>query len=148
MVKEVIVWRLTWQRIAQPMAIIIDGNSEIGAHARSNLCYLNCLRHLIRLRAIKNLIFFLQERPIFLDTCATCSELPSNISTIAPPDTGAMEESQRQVQDSDTFSHISRFFKLDISRILTFFYDFVLILIFIVVVYRWTILANEHGDLK
>ena len=29
------------------MVLTLDGNSEIGAHVRSNLCYLICLRHLI-----------------------------------------------------------------------------------------------------
>ena len=33
------------------MVLILDGNSEIGAHVRSNLCYFICLRHLIRSRA-------------------------------------------------------------------------------------------------
>ena len=36
--------------------VLIDGNSEIGAHVRSNLCYLICLRHLIRSRAVTNRI--------------------------------------------------------------------------------------------
>ena len=35
------------------------GNSEIGAHVRSNLCYWICLRHWIRLRAATNRVFFL-----------------------------------------------------------------------------------------
>ena len=48
----------------------------------SNLCYLICLRHLIRSRADKNRIFFAPIRPIFLHACATCSELPSNISSM------------------------------------------------------------------
>ena len=30
------------------MVLILDVNSEIGAHARRNLCYLICLRHLLR----------------------------------------------------------------------------------------------------
>ena len=40
---------------------IIDGNKEIGMNIRSNLCYLICLRHLIRSRAVTNRIFFLQK---------------------------------------------------------------------------------------
>ena len=36
------------------MVIILDGNLEIGAHARSNISYLICLRHLIRLREVTN----------------------------------------------------------------------------------------------
>ena len=27
--------------------MVLDGNSEIGAHVRSNLCYLICLRNLL-----------------------------------------------------------------------------------------------------
>ena len=38
------------------MAPILDGN----AHARSNLCYLICLRRLIRRSSAKNWVFFLQ----------------------------------------------------------------------------------------
>ena len=34
--------------------LIFDGNSEIGAHVRSILCYLICSRHLIRSRAVTN----------------------------------------------------------------------------------------------
>ena len=30
------------------MVLILDGNSEIGAHVRSSLSCLNCLRHLIK----------------------------------------------------------------------------------------------------
>ena len=36
-------------------------------------------------RAIIN-IFLSSERPTFLPTCATCSELPSNVSTMVVPD--------------------------------------------------------------
>ena len=43
------------------MVLILDGKSEIGAHVRSNLCYLSCLRHLIRSRAVINHIFFLRK---------------------------------------------------------------------------------------
>ena len=45
---------------------------EIG-HMRSDLGYLICLRHLFNSRSVTNLIFY---------TCATCSKLPSNISTM------------------------------------------------------------------
>ena len=39
------------------MVFILDGNSYIGAHVRSNLCYLICLRHLIRSKEAQNKIF-------------------------------------------------------------------------------------------
>ena len=64
------------------MVLILDGNSEKGLHFRSNFCYLICFRHMIRSRAIKSLIFF-QKRLTFLHTCATCSKLPSEISTMS-----------------------------------------------------------------
>ena len=41
----------------------LDGNPEIGAHVRSNLCYLICLRHLIRSRAVTR--YFLSEKTFF-----------------------------------------------------------------------------------
>ena len=37
--------------------LILDGNSEIGAHVRSILCYLIYLRHLIRSRKVTHRIF-------------------------------------------------------------------------------------------
>ena len=33
--------------LVQSLVLISDGNSEIGAHVRSNLCSLVCLRHLL-----------------------------------------------------------------------------------------------------
>ena len=62
--------------------IFIDGKSEIGVQLRRNICYLVSLRHLIRSRAVTNLILFSPLRPIFLHACATCSELPSDIGTM------------------------------------------------------------------
>ena len=44
--------------------LILDVNSEMGAHVRSNSCYLICLRHLIRLREVTKL-FFLSEKTFF-----------------------------------------------------------------------------------
>ena len=64
----------------------LDGNLEIGAQVRSNLCDLIFLTHLIRSRADTNRIFS-PKRPIFLNACATCSELPTNISTMQNPNT-------------------------------------------------------------
>ena len=59
------------------MVIILDG-----AQVRNNLCYLNCLRNLIRSRAATNHIFFLLKYLLSLHMCATRSELPSNINTM------------------------------------------------------------------
>ena len=65
--------------IIKTVVLILDGNSENGAHVRNNLCYLICLRYLIRSRAVTNLVF--PKRPIFLDACATFYESPSNLNT-------------------------------------------------------------------
>ena len=48
------------------MVLILDGNSEIGAHVGSNICYLICLRHLIRSRVVSNSIYFLEKDLISL----------------------------------------------------------------------------------
>ena len=64
------------------MVRILDGNSGVGAHVRSNICHLICLRDLIKSRAVTNRIFFSPNRPIFLHGCATCSKLSSNISSM------------------------------------------------------------------
>ena len=64
------------------MELISDGNLEIVAHAMSNLCYLISLMHLIRSRTVTNRISF-SEKSDF-PYCATCSELPSYISTKGP----------------------------------------------------------------
>ena len=47
------------------MVFIIDSFLEIGKNVTSNLYYLICLRHLIRLKAVTDRTFFLR-RPIFL----------------------------------------------------------------------------------
>ena len=56
------------------IVLILDGKSEIGPHVGSNLCYLICIRHLIRSKAVINLIFFFSKKA-FLH-----SKLPSNVS--------------------------------------------------------------------
>ena len=68
------------QFIPISISIFLDENSEIGAHVRSNLCYWTCLRRLIRSRELKNLFF--PKRPIILQDCATCSQLPSYIISL------------------------------------------------------------------
>ena len=66
------------------MVLILDGNSVMNAHVRSNLYCLICLRHLIKSRAVTNQFFFNPKRPIFLYACAIFSELLSNICTMHP----------------------------------------------------------------
>ena len=61
------------------IVLILDGNSEIYAHVRSNICYSICLRHLTRLRAVINQIFTIRKA---LHAWATWSELPSEIRTM------------------------------------------------------------------
>ena len=43
------------------MVLILDGNSAMNAHKRSNLCYLTCLKLLITSRAVTNRIFIDQK---------------------------------------------------------------------------------------
>ena len=63
------------------MALKLIGNSEVGAHIRSNLWYLICLRHWIESSHISYFIFN-SEKTFLLHACATCSELPYNISNM------------------------------------------------------------------
>ena len=63
------------------MVLIWNGNCEIGAQVRGSICYLICLRHLIRSRTVTN-PFFYPKRPIFLHACAKSSEWPSYICTM------------------------------------------------------------------
>ena len=44
--------------IDYPIVLILDGNSEIGAHVRSNLRYSICFKHFIESWSISNLILF------------------------------------------------------------------------------------------
>ena len=69
-----------------PMELILDGNSEIGAHVRSNLCYLIFLRHLLRSRTVT----IVSEKTTFLYAGATCFELPSNTRTMIMPKSDIM----------------------------------------------------------
>ena len=45
------------------MVVILEGISELGARVRSNICYLICLRHLFRSRAVE--IRFFSEKTYF-----------------------------------------------------------------------------------
>ena len=64
------------------MAPTLDGNSESGAHLKSEIGGLICLGPLFRARAVGNLIC--QRGPGLLHTCVRCSELPSSIRTMEP----------------------------------------------------------------
>ena len=68
--------------IIKTMVLILEGNWEIDAHVRSNLCYSICLWHLIRLRAVTNRTFFSLFENILFHACATYSEIPSYISAM------------------------------------------------------------------
>ena len=80
---EMSIWILTiknpnptvWTRV-----LILDGNSEISMHVWSDLGYLIFICHLFRPRAA-TILFFLPKRHVYLHTCATFSELPSDIRT-------------------------------------------------------------------
>ena len=63
------------------MVLILDGNLEIGAHVRSNLCYLNFLRHLLRVIAVTNIILF-TKNTYFPSCVRNMFCLPSNSDTM------------------------------------------------------------------
>ena len=45
------------------IVLTLDGNSDIGAFERSNVCYLIFVWHLLRSRAVINHIFFKEKNP-------------------------------------------------------------------------------------
>ena len=47
--------------LALNMVFVLDGNSEIVAHVRSNLCYLIRIRHLIKSKTFKDRMCFLRK---------------------------------------------------------------------------------------
>ena len=51
-------------------------------HKKDAIFVIGSFRHFNRPRAVTNLIFFPQIRPIFLHTVAACSELQCNISNM------------------------------------------------------------------
>ena len=57
------------------MVLILDGNTEIGAHVRTNL-----FKAFDLIKSSHKSDIFSPKRHIFLYACAICSELPSNIS--------------------------------------------------------------------
>ena len=58
-VLQVLTDRKQYYGTPNDMVLIFDGNLEIGAQARSNLCQSICLRPSIRSRAVTNRIFFI-----------------------------------------------------------------------------------------
>ena len=67
------------------MVLLLNGNSEIGAHKAQYLLYDLCKAFEFIESAVKNSMFLIFKKPIFLHTCATYYELPSNISTMDLP---------------------------------------------------------------
>ena len=45
------------RKICLSQVLMLDGNSELVAYVNRNICYLICLRHLIRSREVTNGIF-------------------------------------------------------------------------------------------
>ena len=64
------------------MVLILDGDSKIVAHKRSDLCNLISLRHLIKSSTVTNCLFFSEKKTFFFNACVTSSELPSYASTM------------------------------------------------------------------
>ena len=46
--------------------LILDGNSELRAHVRSNICYLICIRNINRSKAVAYRIFFYRKSQFLL----------------------------------------------------------------------------------
>ena len=69
----------TDSKLISTNVLILDGNSEIGAHMLSDLEYLICSRHLFTSRIVTNQI---RIKINFPHTCIACSELPSNTSAM------------------------------------------------------------------
>ena len=70
----------SFRYLGHHMVLILDRTSNISAHVWRSFGYLYCSEHLFRPRAVENLFFLsFYEIHIFFHTCATCSELPSNI---------------------------------------------------------------------
>ena len=62
------------------MILMVDGDSEIGAHVESNVGNLICLGHLFSSPAEASLKFICKTGFPFMRE--TCSELPSNVSNM------------------------------------------------------------------
>ena len=62
------------------MALILGGNSEIGAYVRRILCQLICFKAFVSIERSHKSDFFLRKTYLFFSSCATCFELPSNVS--------------------------------------------------------------------
>ena len=58
-----------YRKQVQGSVAILEGNSELGAHERKNICYLISLRHLIKTRAVTNRIVFIPEKKYFSLRC-------------------------------------------------------------------------------
>ena len=57
------LYRLSLLRLSQ---LYLEGNSEIGAQVRSNICHLICSRHLIRSRVQPEIVYFFSENTFFI----------------------------------------------------------------------------------
>ena len=64
------------------MVLVLDGNSETGAHIRSTVCFLYLFKAFDWIESSHKADFFSPKRPTFIYVCATCSELPSNMRTM------------------------------------------------------------------
>ena len=70
------------QKKVSNMVLVSDGNLGIGTNVKIDMFCLIWLRHSVSSKVITNRSFYLKI-PIYLHTCATCSELPSDVNTMA-----------------------------------------------------------------
>ena len=54
----IFLWKLGRKKLRPNMVLVWDGNSEIGSHVRSGLCYLICSSHSFSSRAVTNMNCF------------------------------------------------------------------------------------------
>ena len=89
------------------MVLILDGSSEHDAHLWRKLGISICLRHLVTSIELSNPSFFSQKTPILLNTCATCSELPTYIRTVVQSKHSTMEalvKYKKSLEDNHIFA--------------------------------------------
>ena len=71
------------------MALLLDGNSKIGAQGRSNFCYLICLSHLNRSRAVINWNFSSEKINVIIWYKSRYKDSDPTFKTFLKPESGS-----------------------------------------------------------